>query len=368
MRPHPQRLANLQAAMRAEGAHLLALTPGASWRYLLGRAPPTSDRLALALIPQAGAPGFILPALHGAESRFVYRDGQRARAALHAALESLDARGKTIGVEASRLPYAIAALLRDSAPTAQLRDFSEGLAGLRIIKDAEEIAAIRCAIAISEAALRDTLAQVRIGISERELANILDSRIVAHGGEGLAFETLLHAGGNTALPHTAPLDYAIAHGDALLIDFGARVDGYCADITRTCFVGAVTPAQRDFYAVVAAANAAARAAAKPGVTAESVDIAARAVIIQAGYGPLLRHRTGHGIGLLAHEAPYITRGNKQTLEPGMVFTVEPGIYRIGDIGVRIEDNILITESGAESLTTFPRELRVIAADPPRSPH
>ncbi len=345
--------------MRAEGVDLLALTPGATWRYLFGKVQATSNRLAMALFPQAGAPCFVLSALHGIEASFAYSDEQGPWAALHAALGSLDARGRTIGIEATRLRYAEAALLRDCAPLAQLLDFSDCLAGLRIIKDADEIAAIRRAIAISEAALQDTLAEVRIGMSERELANILEARIIAHGGEGLAFETILHAGANTALPHTAPLDYRIAHGDPLLIDFGARVNGYCADITRTCFVGAGTTAQREFYGVVEAANAAARGAAKPGVAAEAVDIAAREVVIQAGYGDLLRHRTGHGIGLLAHEAPYIVRGNQQKLQPGMVFTIEPGIYRMGEIGVRIEDDILITEAGAESLTTFPRELQVI---------
>ena len=149
------------------------------------------------------------------------------------------------------------------------------------------------------------------------------------------------------------------HGDPLLFDFGATIGGYCADITRTVFLGEVSDEHRDFYAVVQAANEAGRQTAKPGVTAESVDLATRQVFIDAGYEALIRHRTGHGLGMQAHEAPYIVEGNERLLEPGMVFTIEPGIYRMGEIGVRIEDNVLITTDGCESLTTFPRSLQIV---------
>lgn len=359
MRILPDRHAKLRAAMRVAGVDIAALTPGPTLRYLSERGWPTGDRPLLALFSLAGEHALVCPALMGESSIFAYSDAESPGYALRHALESLAARGKVIGVEANRLRYAEALMLRQCAPDSHLLDFSAELAELRMSKDAAEIAAIRRAISLSEAALQNTLAIARIGISERELAAQLDARMIELGADGLAFETLLHAGANTALPHTAPLDYCIQPGDPLLIDFGARVDGYCADITRTVFVGAVTAAQRDFYAVVEAANAAARATAGPGVPAEAVDVAARQIIIAAGYGDLIRHRTGHGIGLQAHEAPYIVRGNQQKLQPGMVFTIEPGIYRMGEIGVRIEDDILITEAGAESLTTFPRGVMVV---------
>ncbi len=359
MRVLPDRRAKLRAAMRAAGVDIAVLTPGSTLRYLNERDWQTGRRPLLALFPLAGEPALVCPALLGESSSFAYSDAESPQHALRHALESLAAGGRIIGVEANRLRYAEARLLHQCAPDSHLLDFSAELANLRMIKDAAEIAAIRRAIALSEAALHDILASVRSGISERELASRLDTRMTELGADGLAFETLLHAGANTALPHTAPLDYRIQRGDPLLIDFGARVAGYCADITRTVFVGAVTTAQRDFYAVVEAANAAARAVAGPGVTAEAVDVAARRAIIAGGCGNLIRHRTGHGIGLQAHEAPYIVRGNQQTLQPGMVFTIEPGIYRMGEIGVRIEDDILITEAGAESLTTFPRGVMVV---------
>ncbi len=359
MRVVPDRHAKLRASMRAAGVDIVALTPGPSLRYLSERDWQTGGRPLLALLPLAGEPALVCPTQLGEPSSFAYHDAESPQAALRQALESLAARGKVIGVEASRLRYSEARLLSQCAPHSQLLDISAQLASLRMIKDATEIAAIRRAIALSEAALQDTLAFARAGISERELAARLDTRLFQLGADGLAFATLLHAGANTALPHTAPLAYRIQPGDPLLIDFGARTAGYCADITRTVFVGAMTAAQRDFYAVVEAANAAARAVAGPGVSAEAVDVAARQVIIAAGFGDLIRHRSGHGIGLLAHEAPYIVRGNQQTLQPGMVFTIEPGIYRMGEIGVRIEDDILITRAGAESLTSFPRGPMVV---------
>jgi Xaa-Pro dipeptidase len=233
------------------------------------------------------------------------------------------------------------------------------LARLRTVKGAEEIAALRRAVEISEQALRLTLDAARVGMSEIELANILEGHMKALGSEEPAFKTILHGGGNTALPHSGPLPYRIQAGDPLLIDFGAVYQGYRADITRVVFLGEPGTEFRDFYGVVQAANAAGRAAAGPGVAAETVDIAAKKVLVDAGFGHLVRHHTGHGIGLEPHEAPYIVEGNTLPLEPGMVFTVEPGIYQMGRIGVRIEDDILVTSEGAQSLSTFDRDIIVV---------
>jgi len=183
------------------------------------------------------------------------------------------------------------------------------------------------------------------------------------GSEEPSFKTILHGGANTALPHTGPLPYVLQPGDPLLIDFGAVYQGYRADITRTVFVGEPRKeAEAEgvaFYGAVQAANAAGRAAAMPGVAAEVVDLTARRILTEAGYGHLIRHRTGHGIGLETHEAPFIVEGNAELLQPGMVCTVEPGIYAMGRFGVRIEDDLLITPTGAESLSTFSRDLLII---------
>ncbi len=361
------RLEKLYAIMRQAGLDIVALIPGPNHLYLTKSVHYVLERPIVIFYPLDQPSVAVIPELeiplfkkHAVPAQlYSYTDAAGYAGAFRAALDALGSRGKTIGVEGLRLRFFEGEIIRQCAPNATVVDASSQLAALRLIKDEAEIAALRRAIAISEQALKATLAEVQLGLSEIELAAILENHIKAYGGEGLSFGTILHAGGNSALPHSGPLDYRIQHGDPLLVDFGATYQGYCADITRTVFVGAVSAEYRQFYAVVQAANEAGRRACRPGVSAESVDRAARQVFIEAGYGHLMRHRTGHGLGLEAHEAPYIVLGNQQILEPGMVFTVEPGIYRLGEIGVRIEDNMLITETGAESLTTFPRDIVVV---------
>ncbi|MYD10539.1 MAG: aminopeptidase P family protein [Chloroflexi bacterium] len=361
------RLEKLYAIMRAAGLDVVALIPGPNHRYLTNSVHYVLERPIVTFYRLDHAPLAVIPELeiplfqrHAIPAQIVaYTDAEGYAGAFRQALERIGSRGATIGVEGLHMRFFEGEAIRAAAPGARVLDATEPLAALRLHKDVDEIAALRRAIAISEAALAATFADIKVGMSEIEAAAILEAHIVALGGEGLSFGTILHAGANTPLPHLGPLDYRIQHGDPLIVDFGATVDGYCADITRTVFVGAVSDEQREFYRLVQAANEAGRAAAAPGVACEAVDIAARQVFIDAGCEHLIRHRTGHGIGLEAHEAPYIVVGNKRLLEPGMVFTVEPGIYRDGEIGVRIEDNILITEDGAESLTTFARDLMVI---------
>ncbi len=361
------RLAKLHAIMRANGLDIVALIPGANHRYISGATHLALERPIVAFYPLDAQPVAVIPELeiplfqrHAQPPRlFSYADAQGCAKAFQAAIQAMGANGQTMGVEGGNMRFFEGELIRQAAPKAQVIDADSALTELRLHKDPAEIDSLRQAIAISEAALHASLPHIKAGMTEIEAARILEGHISALGGQGLAFDTILHAGPNTALPHSAPLPYRIQPGDPLIIDFGAKFAGYCADITRVCFVGSVNSAQRKLYAVVLAANQAARAAAKPGATADSLDRTARQVIIDAGYGPLMRHRAGHGIGLLAHEAPYITLGNTRRLEAGMVFTIEPGIYRMGEIGIRIEDVVLITDDGAECLSSFPRELLVI---------
>jgi Xaa-Pro dipeptidase len=235
------------------------------------------------------------------------------------------------------------------------------LAALRIRKDAAEIAAIREAIAISEAALQATIDAVQPGMTEREIAATLVMEQFQRGGGPHPFEPIALAGPRSALPHGEPGDARTVSGQPLLIDFGTTVRGYASDITRTFSVGTPSGQLAEVYAVVKAANEAGRAAAKPGATGQDVDRATRQVIESAGLGPYFTHRTGHGLGLSAHEPPDMVEGNDLVLEPGMVFTIEPGVYIPGEVGVRIEDNMVITDDGSESLTTFTRDLLVIGA-------
>jgi len=233
------------------------------------------------------------------------------------------------------------------------------IAPLRMIKDADEIAAMRRAIEITERALDDVLDDVRVGLTERQIANLLTQALLQRGAEGLAFEPLIQSGPNTALPHATAGERVIRSGEVLLLDFGITLGGYNSDITRTFVMGEASAEIKKIYELVKQANAAGRAAAKPGATGQDVDRAARKVIAEAGYGQYFTHRTGHGLGLEGHEPPYIVEGNAVPLAVGHTFTIEPGIYVPGLGGVRIEDDMIITENGAESLTTYDRELRMI---------
>lgn len=362
-----QRLNRLRGIMASSGLDVVALIPGPNLRYLTGGVHYVMERPIVWLLPLVGDPVAVIPKLevplfsrHRLPAKlYPWTDKEGYAHAFQSALADLDVAGKTIGVEGLRLRFFEGEILRQYAPDARVMAADEALAALRLIKDEAEIQAIRQAIAISEQALTLTLAEVETRQSEREIAARLETHLRDLGADGLAFNTILHAGANTALPHMGPLDYRIQPGDPLLVDFGATYQGYCADITRTVFWGEPTPAAHQFYEVVRRANAVGRAAAKSGVTAGSVDRAARAVLIEAGYERLIRHRTGHGLGLESHEAPYLVDGNEQVLEPGMVVTIEPGIYEMEVLGVRIEDDLLITADGAESLTVFPREVQVI---------
>jgi len=361
------RLEKLRRLMRAHSIDMVALIPGANLRYLTGAVHYLLERPIVLFIPQEGQPVAVIPRLevplfarHALPAEIIsWTDAEGYGQAFKAGLDRLRPAGKIIGVEGLRLRFFEGEIIRQYAPGATVTAVDEALAELRLLKDAEEIALMRQAIQRSEQALEMTLGEVRLNMSEREIANRLEAHLKDLGCEELAFQTIVHGGGNSAMPHSGPLDYRLQPGDPLIFDFGGTIEGYCADITRVVFVGEPSRDFQEFYAVVQAANAAGRSAARPGVTAESVDLAARQVFIEAGYESLIRHRTGHGLGLESHEAPYIVAGNQQLLQPGMVFTVEPGIYQMERIGVRIEDDVLITASGAESLTVFPRDLRII---------
>jgi Xaa-Pro dipeptidase len=223
---------------------------------------------------------------------------------------------------------------------------------------------MRQAIQISQDALDRTLDEIEgklIGMTELQITNILLNHISALGGGGNAFEPIVLTGANSALPHGHPGTTQVQEGDLLLFDYGTKVEGYPSDITRVFAAGSLDAELRRVYETVLGANRAGVAAGKPGIAAQEVDRAARKVITDAGFGDYFTHRTGHGLGLDIHEHPNMREGNTMILEPGMIYTVEPGVYLPGRGGVRIEDDILVTEHGVESLTSYPRELRILKA-------
>jgi Xaa-Pro aminopeptidase len=227
---------------------------------------------------------------------------------------------------------------------------------LRACKDSAEIAAIRRACAIADGAFAKMLQHVAVGVTERELARHLDSAMLAAGAEGLAFPSIVAGGPNSALPHAQPSERPLQAGEFLVVDFGAQVDGYCGDMTRTVCVGQASAAQRTLYATVAAIQRAAVAAVRAGASADQLAAAARDAVAAAGFGDYPSHSLGHGIGLQIHEGPWLRVGSKDVLQPGQVVTVEPGIYVPELGGVRIEDALVVEEGGHAVLTGTAREL------------
>jgi Xaa-Pro dipeptidase len=238
-------------------------------------------------------------------------------------------------------------------------DIGIPLREMRAIKTPDEVERMKNAVRIVEEVLRSGVDQVKQGVSEIELVAELEYRMKKLGAQGPSFDTMVLSGAKSALPHGKPDHRKIVEGELLLFDLGVFADGYASDITRTFAVGEITDEMKNIYGAVLAGNLAAIEAIRTGVTFGSLDRAARESIEAAGYGPYFNHRLGHGLGMDIHEYPSIHGRNDDLLLPGMVFTVEPGIYVPLVGGVRIEDDVLVTPDGVEVLTSFPKELTVI---------
>jgi Xaa-Pro dipeptidase len=230
---------------------------------------------------------------------------------------------------------------------------------LRMRKDDTEIAALRKAGKLSDAAYKSALAVCREGATERQIAAAIAAAIIDSGAE-LSFDPIVAAGANSAMPHHSPSDYALRKGDIVILDLGAKSEGYCGDISRVLSVGEPGAEALKIYDIVRRAHQAGVDAARPGVTAESVDIAARSVIDDAGYGQYFVTRTGHGIGLDDHEQPNIVGGNKHILRPREAFSIEPGIYIPGKFGMRVENIAVVSNDGVEIVNeTAPTEITIV---------
>ena len=365
------RIQRLVESAQQRGMDCVAIMPGANMKYLTGLSFHLSERPTVAFFPAQGPlrAVLVLPALEATKPAlgpvkidwqlFPWSDEEGPQGAFASACKALGLAGKTLAVEELTMRVREFRLLEANAPGVRWVDAGPLVASLRMRKDETEIVQMRQAIAITEAALAATLEEVRVGKTEREIANTLLLEMLRRGAESLPFEPIVLSGPNSALPHGGPTDRVVQSGDVLLFDFGVTVGGYVSDITRTFVVGNVDDELRRVYDVVKRANEAGRKATRPGVQIQQVDRAARKVIVDAGYSAYFTHRTGHGLGLDGHEPPFACEGDATVLEPGMTFTVEPGIYLPGKGGIRIEDDVVVTANGSDSLTTFDRELREI---------
>ncbi|HMO71168.1 MAG TPA: M24 family metallopeptidase [Paracoccaceae bacterium] len=355
------RLDRLRARMAATGTDLVALAPGAHMRWLFGFAPHADERPCLALVGQTAA-GFLMPTLNAADARqhtdlpfWEWADAAGPATAFAAALRAVCPHPSRISLdETMRADHAL--MLLDAAPGAARGFAAETIGALRLIKEPAELAALLDNARIADLAQAAVHAAIAPGMTERELAAVARATFAEHGA--VCEFAIVGTGGNSAFPHHHTGDTRLKPGDAVVIDIGARKGGHVSDITRMAAVGHLPEGYAEVHAVVDAAVRAALAAIRPGVTAQSVDAAARGVIAAAGYGDFFTHRTGHGLGSEVHEPPYITASNPQMLEAGMVFTVEPGVYLPGRFGIRLEEVAVVTGDGARILSGLTRDVHL----------
>ncbi|HSM71638.1 MAG TPA: Xaa-Pro peptidase family protein [Anaerolineales bacterium] len=363
------RFDKLNASLRTSELDAVILNPGPTLTYLTGLHFHLMERPVVLLFAQDQDPALVLPELELQKvaslsyelQTFAYPENPSEwDNAFRGAIQALGLDGMRIGVEPRQLRLLEYGFVKSNAPKADFPDGSDVLSALRLKKDKDEVEAMREAVRIAQSALEATIPNIKIGMTEKELSSELVVQLLRHGSEPeMPFSPIVSGGPNSANPHASPTERRLQAGDLLVIDFGATHAGYISDITRTFAVGEVDDEYQKIHRIVQEANAAGRAAAKPGARCADVDIATRDVIEKAGYGEYFTHRTGHGIGMEGHEEPYMRADNEQILEPGMAFTVEPGIYLPGRNGVRVEDNVVITDSGADVLSDLPREIRVV---------
>jgi Xaa-Pro dipeptidase len=360
------RRQKLLAAMETSDAEAVAIVPGANFYHLTGAHFHLMERPTVLFVTRAGALHAVIPELEKARWQALapevetdyWQDSDGFDAAFASVARRLNA--SRIGVEGQRMRVFEAEALRRAFRDTPVLDAHAAISSIRLHKDEAEIAAMEKAIAISETALAATLESVRPGMSEWDVRGRLLAAMLAEGADGAAFDPIVLAGGAAADPHGSPsAERVLTKGDPLLIDFGAAWGGYNADITRTFFVGEASARHRAVYEAVLAANEKGRAIARPGLTMDELDRTVTGVLVEAGFADLVVHKTGHGLGQEVHEAPQVMKGNLQPAEPGMVVTIEPGLYRTDDVGVRIEDDVLITGDGCRSLSAFPRELTLV---------
>lgn len=355
----PDRLTRAASAASASGLDGLLISPGADLRYLTGYHAMPLERLTCLVLPARGAATLVVPRLELARAQespagrlgieIVGWDETDDPYGVCAGLLRDGIGGEPISVGVSDRMWAVQALrLHDTMPSADQRPAGTVLRELRMRKTADEIEELRLAGAAIDR-VHDRLGEwLRVGRTEAEVGADIAAAIIAEGHTEVNF-VIVGSGPNGASPHHDTGSRVIERGDAVVVDIGGTTAaGYCSDETRTYVVGSAPDGFADYYEVLRQAQQAACDAVRPGVTCASIDAVARDIIEAAGYGEFFIHRTGHGIGLEEHEEPYIVAGNVELLEPGMAFSIEPGIYLPGRHGARIEDIVVCTETGHDN--------------------
>lgn len=356
------RLARLRIRMARTKTDLVAVGPTSHMRWLSGADPHGDERPVMQLVSQSHA-GFLMPALNANSVRQstdlpfeTWADDDGPDTALARLLQACGATGSGVSVAVDEAMRADFALLLLDAMNNPKRSFCDNTVGhLRALKDEDEEAALRASATLNDAAASAGFAALKPGVTEREIAQIIQQHYKANGATGEF--TIVAFGGNGAFPHHHTGQTRLEEGMGVLIDTGCRLNGYPSDMTRCGWFGSTMDSEFEKIAgVLEQAVQAALSAAKPGVLAKDVDAAARGVIEAAGYGELFMHRTGHGLGIDVHEPPYITATSETVLEEGNVFSIEPGIYLPGRFGIRLEDIVILKADGPSILSSLPRDI------------
>ena len=357
---HEERLQRARAAADEAGLGGLLLPPSPDLVYLTGYDPPPLERLTVLIVRPAEDPVLVVPelerpmALESPMGRRIDVVGWRDAEDPYELVGRLVPRAAKLGV-GDRMWASHLLGLERFLDADGLVATSAAVPLLRAVKDSDELGLLELAGRGADEAFVEAVELGFLGTTEAEIGERLATLLREHAHDEVNF-TIVGSGPNGASPHHEPTGRRIAPGDPVVLDFGGRVRGYCSDITRTIVVDGPTPEVREVHDVVRQAQEAAYRAVRPGVPAEDVDRAARDIIVAAGFGEAFVHRTGHGIGLEEHEPPYIVRGNADPLQPGMCFSIEPGIYLEGRFGVRIEDIVAVTDRGAIRFNEARRDL------------
>lgn len=358
----PGRLKALRKRMAETGVDLVALGPGAHMQWLLGFHPHADERPCLLLVG-AENEAFLMPALNAEGSRentdivfHSWSDDVGPADALAAALAEVGAAGARAMALDETMRADFALLLVDALPSAARAFTTDTIGALRMRKDESEYWLIKENARINDRAMQAAFAAIKPGATELEIAEVVRNHYPTEGAKPVF--AIVGSGANGAFPHHATGSRKLQNGDAVVIDIGGTKNGFPSDMTRMAAVGQPPEGYAEVHAIVNAAVEAALKAARPGVPAKAVDDAARGVITDAGYGEYFVHRTGHGLGIEVHEPPYLTSVSETVLEPGMVFSIEPGIYLPGRFGIRLEEIVILRDDGPEIFSELSRDLHV----------
>lgn len=358
-----KKLQNILIDHKMDGC-LMAMT--SDIQYLAGVDPFGCKRFQAFILMADGSWFFISPELYYEENRetfgedahiYVWSDNDGVNDTFLKVAEDYKLEGKTIAINEGIRGVDVLDLI--DYTKANYVNGNAMFEELRIVKDEDEVGYLAKAAQIADQTFEEIVKFIKPGVTEKEISDKIKSLLIQLGGEGLSFEPIVASGPNSSRPHYNDDKRVIEEQDLIILDYGCRYKGYCSDISRTVFIGQPTEEQKKIYDIVLRANEAGEQAVREGVSAETIDQIARQVIIDEGYGQYFINRTGHGIGLDVHEAPYIKDGNKRVLKTGMSFSVEPGIYIPGRFGMRVEDIVVVDGDGPNILNKAPKAMTIV---------